>query len=496
MMLIKAFLTYFIYRPLISFPKEQLKKTRITPQSELQKLTGRIHAIMRSIWQLEKTFTPPVEHEYRAARWRNDLIICLVSVGLIILIQFVDFHSNMTLHMYYSRMHYSTGLMWIRFLSLGRMGFVLCSALFGAWLLWMLVKPKPLYQKYDRYLFIWIMLLTGITSCNGFISPRWYPLSVVSHIPALLLFYLIIPQHNFWLRIFPGLSFTVVQIILYAFFKTPPPLFGFTGVYSGYILSNIIGIIYSHRLYMHERRNFALHRKKDRVTALLKEDKQKLQQEKELVAHYEAELRKQEVRREKLKALQAQIKPHFLFNSLSTIAFYCRTDSGKAYQLVNNLSTFLQSTFTLQSQTVLWEDERQLVRAYLAIESARMEERLHFSIEETGDLSACHIPPLTIQPLVENAIRHGLAPLPGGGALKITAREMPDHYFFEVKDNGRGFNPTPPANTIPHEAKASGGIGLPNIEDRLQGLYGSGLKINSLPGEGTGVSFRIPKDPS
>lgn len=448
---------------------------------------------MHSIWQLEKTFSPHHEQKYRAARWRNDLISSLACVGLIILIQLSDIHVDMTLHMFFNHQHDSTSLLMVKVLAVCRFGFILYSVLFGAWLLKMIMRPEPLYQKYDRHIFVWLMLLVFITSYTSFLFPRWYTIGAMVHIPALLLFYLIIPQHNFWLRISPGLSFTVAQFILYALYKTPPPLFGFTSVYSGYILSNIIGIIYSNRLYLNERRNFALHRKKDRLTSLLVADKKKLQREKELVAHYEAELHRQEVQREKIKALQAQIKPHFLFNSLSTIAYYCRTNSKVAYQLVNDLATYLQSTFILQSQTIPWEDELRLVRAYLSIEAARMEERLSYTIEETGDLNECRLPSFTLQPLVENAVRHGLASLHGGGALTVNAREMLDHYYFEVKDNGCGFNPTQKPNAISMEGKASGGIGLPNIEERLQGLYGCGLRIDSRPGEGTLVSFCIPK---
>ena len=445
---------------------------------------------MRFIRRLEKTFAPRVERQYRATRWRNDLITGMVFVGIIILIQFVNFHSDLKLQAYYRHQQLSTSVTLFQVLSFCRIGFTLYSMLFGLWLLKMLTQQKNFYQKYDRYIFFWLMALVLITSFTSFASPRWYNLEATIHIPALLLFYLTIPQHNFWLRLLPGFTLTVLELSLYSFFKTPPPLFGFINVYTGYILSNIVAIIYSHRLYMNGRRNFALHRKKDRMTAQLMADKKKLQREKELVARYEAELRRQEVAQEKLKALQAQIKPHFLFNSLSTIAFYYRTNATLAYQLVNDLATYLQNTFALQSQVIPWDDELKIVRVYLSIEEARMEERLSFSIEETGDLKECRLPPFTVQPLVENAIRHGLAPLPGGGTLAIIAREMPDQYYFEVKDNGRGFNPTQKWNNGHHE---DNGIGLSNIEERLQGLYGHGLRIDSPSGGGTLVSFCIPK---
>ena len=452
-------------------------------------MLGGISIITHSIRRLEKTFTPRVEQEYRAARWRTDLIICLSCVVLLTLINLGKLYSDSTLEAAYIRQHDFTLQILVRVLSFCRIGFTLFSILFGVWLLKMLAKPKPFYQKYDRYVFFWLISLGMITNLTHFTTPRW-PTEVAGPMVALILYYLVLPQHNFWLRILPNLFFTVLQLILYAFGKTPasPPIH--TNFYFSYILSNMIGIIYSHRLYMNERRNFALHRKKDRMTALLTADKKKLQREKELVARYEAELRRQEVGREKLKALQAQIKPHFLFNSLSTIAFYCRTNATLAYQLVNDLATYLQNTFALQSQVISWDDELKIVRAYLSIEAARMEERLNFSIEETGDLNECRLPPFTVQPLVENAIRHGLSSLPGGGALTIAARAMPDHYYFEVKDNGRGFNPKHQPNTGHRDGN---GIGLLNIEERLRGLYGHGLRIDSRPGGGTLVSFSIPK---
>ncbi|HBE76897.1 MAG TPA: hypothetical protein DDW65_03830 [Firmicutes bacterium] len=435
------------------------------------------------------------------------------------LINLAKFHADFALQMASIRQHDLTSQMLVRVLFFCRIGFVLHSILFGVWLVKMLVRPKPnfnmdpasspshpggmnslnqelaglRFKKYDRYYFLWQISMALITSFSNFSLPGWYIGVLASQLPGLFLYYLIVPQHNLWFRIIPNLFFTGIQLILFALDQSKPPLIGFISVYTSYILTNIVGIVYSHRFYINERRNFALLRKKDRLTAKLSADKRQLQQEKELVAHYEAELRKQEVQREKIKALQAQIKPHFLSNSLSTIAFYCRTDSGLAYKLVNDLAVYLQSTFALQSQTIPWEEELRLVRAYLSIEAARMENRLSFSIEESGNLDECHLPPFTLQPLVENAIRHGLAPLPDGGTLTIIARETPEHYYFAVKDNGQGFDPSQKPNFVPKQDRTPGGIGLSNIEERLQGIYGCGLRIESRRGAGTLISFRIPK---
>jgi hypothetical protein len=443
----------------------------------------------------EPKFVPRLEHQYRATRWQRDIITCLICVSVNVILILTTFDGDQLLHKMYTDQHLETLNSLLQALYYGRAGFILCSALLCGWLLTVLSKPTPAnFQKYDTRLLTWEILLIVMISYSNLTRPSWYTAETAIQIPGLFMLYLILPQHNVWFRILPPLAFTGFELILYTIYKTPPAPLHFGSIYNGLVMSNGIGIFFANQLYGNERNNFLLHRKKDRLVSLLLKKKKQLQQEKQLISHYQAELRRKEVRRERIKALQAQIKPHFLFNSLSTIAFYCRTKPDKAYQLVNNLGTFLQSTFTLQRQEILWGDELKLIHTYLNIEAARMEERLRFSIDETGDLSACRLPPFTVQPLVENAVRHGLATLPEGGTVKINVRELPENYYFEVQDNGCGFQPDRKPSARNARDPKSGGIGLANIEERLQALYGCGLQITSTLGEGTTVSFAIPKN--
>jgi ABC-type Na+ efflux pump permease subunit len=157
-----------------------------------------------------------------------------------ILIELNNLRTDFSVRALYTRQHNPTVLLLITVLSLVRAGFILYSLFLGAWLFAKRNRSEPSCREYDRYIFLWLMALSLITSFTNFATPRWYTLMAASQIPALLLFYLIIPQHNFWPRIFPGLTFTVIQLVLYATYKTPPPVFGFVSVYVGYVLSNII----------------------------------------------------------------------------------------------------------------------------------------------------------------------------------------------------------------------------------------------------------------
>jgi sensor histidine kinase YesM len=228
------------------------------------------------------------------------------------------------------------------------------------------------------------------------------------------------------------------------------------------------------------------------TTAMLKKSNFKLEREKERVVYYERELRKREVIRAEMKALQAQIKPHFIFNALSTIAYYCRNKPQHAHELLYHLSTYLRSMFNQQCDEISLQEELNTVKAYLAIESARMEGRLKIDFRLSGCFDQCYLPSFTLQPLVENAVRHGLAPLMTGGVLIIEGREETVAYYFSVSDNGVGIPEEKLKGLFDERLNRKGGIGLTNVHKRLIGLYGSGLTLNSCPGK-TVVRFSIPK---
>lgn len=191
--------------------------------------------------------------------------------------------------------------------------------------------------------------------------------------------------------------------------------------------------------------------------------------------------------------LQAQIKPHFLYNALNAIISVCPDDPEKATDLLLDLSQYLRSSFDFQNrgQTVSIEKELGLVQSYLALEQARFDERLNIEFDVPGDIVGL-VPPLSIQPIVENAVNHGLMKKEAGGTVKLSVKLLPGHLMVAVKDDGVGMFPQRIAEVLSEE-RAEGGIGLKNINRRLLKMYGTGLSIESVPGRGTVISYTIPR---
>ncbi|WP_020430710.1 hybrid sensor histidine kinase/response regulator [Paenibacillus riograndensis] len=191
--------------------------------------------------------------------------------------------------------------------------------------------------------------------------------------------------------------------------------------------------------------------------------------------------------------LQAQIQPHFLFNTLNSIMALSEIDTAKMRDLSEAFSSYLRISFDYMNshQRVALSHELELVRAYVYIEQARFEERLAVEWDIEDGINTA-LPPLTLQPLVENAVRHGLLSRSRGGLLTIRIRSSGGFTFFEVRDNGKGMTQEQVSHLLDHSRKVSGGIGLLNTNRRLTQLYGRGLSIQSEPEQGTSVSFTIP----
>lgn len=192
--------------------------------------------------------------------------------------------------------------------------------------------------------------------------------------------------------------------------------------------------------------------------------------------------------------LRSQIKPHFLFNALNSIAELCVADPGRAEEVTLQLSTYLRSSFDfkqLDSMSTL-RSELELLSAYVSIEKARFGSRLRVEYEVDVDDPQFRIPPLIVQPLVENAIRHGVMSNSRGGTVKITVQSGPGgSVLFSVADDGRGLS----ASKLEELLRPNGerkGVGLWNIRQRIRLLYGQDIRIESLEGKGTTVSFTIP----
>ncbi|MCX7749039.1 MAG: ATP-binding protein [Clostridia bacterium] len=193
-----------------------------------------------------------------------------------------------------------------------------------------------------------------------------------------------------------------------------------------------------------------------------------------------------------VKCLQAQIKPHFLFNALNTILYCCRSDSSKAQDLLMDLSSYLRGGFSFRSgdEFVPLETELSHVKSYLSLEKARFSDKLNI-IYDIEDEIEFNIPPLILQPIVENAVRHGLLPKIQGGTVKISIKKEENDIRLTVEDDGVGI-PDEKIEDLLNGVCENAGIGITNVNNRLKTIYNSGLEIKSKLDEGTQISFRIP----
>jgi sensor histidine kinase YesM len=213
------------------------------------------------------------------------------------------------------------------------------------------------------------------------------------------------------------------------------------------------------------------------------------------------DLREQEINKlateAQLRALRAQVNPHFLFNALTTIGYLVQTAPDRAFETLMKLTSLLRGVLRTDTEFVTLEQELQLIASYLDIERVRFEERLRVNIDVPDDLLSVRVPSLLVQPLVENAIKHGITPSRFGGEVSIRARlETPsgdqngtrDVLDITVSDTGIG------ASEIELVRGRRRGVGLSNIEERLRCYAGNSasLRISSTLGEGTVVELRLP----
>mgnify|MGYP000858967149 FL=1 len=190
--------------------------------------------------------------------------------------------------------------------------------------------------------------------------------------------------------------------------------------------------------------------------------------------------------------LQAQIRPHFIYNALNTISAVALSDGPLASELIDNLSTYLRYSFHSGSQNdlVTIKEEIELVESYIKIEEARFGDRLEVTLDIQPDLNFS-LPPLTIQPLVENAVRHGSLHSSGKTRIAITMYRKGNDAVIEITDNGPGVD-IGKVQTILESEEASPGIGLYNVHRRLKLRYNRGLEIDNLEEGGTRVTIKIP----
>jgi sensor histidine kinase YesM len=193
-----------------------------------------------------------------------------------------------------------------------------------------------------------------------------------------------------------------------------------------------------------------------------------------------------------LSFLQAQIKPHFLYNSLTVIGALSTKEPQRAEQLLYDLSDYLRGSFHFNhyNGVTFLSDELATVYAYVSLEQARFRDtlRVEFDIDESIELP---IPMLAVQPLVENAIRHGISKKNGGGTVRLSVKRGSGQTLITVADDGVGIADSKRPELLAGKADGQG-VGLHNIQRRMIAHYGHGLDIASKAGVGTTVTLRIP----
>ncbi|GAA1959207.1 sensor histidine kinase [Agromyces allii] len=195
-----------------------------------------------------------------------------------------------------------------------------------------------------------------------------------------------------------------------------------------------------------------------------------------------------------VRALRAQISPHFIYNALNAIASFINTDPAKARELVLEFADFTRYSFRRHGDFTTVAEELRSIDSYLELERARFGERLRVTLQVAPEVLSTVVPFLSIQPLVENAVRHGLEAKEGGGRITITAADSGAFAEISVEDDGVGIDPV-----VLEEVLAGGSpgehVGLRNVDARLRQVYGEehGLVVETNLGAGTLVRMRVPK---
>jgi two-component system, LytTR family, sensor kinase len=195
-----------------------------------------------------------------------------------------------------------------------------------------------------------------------------------------------------------------------------------------------------------------------------------------------------------LNFLRAQISPHFVYNALTAIESFVRSDPDRARDLLLGFAEFTRSTFREHSQYVTLAEELHLVECYLELERARFGDRLAVVLRVAPETLPVRVPSLILQPLVENAIRHGLERRSGSSLLQIVARDAGHEAVVTVEDDGAGADPQN-LNDLMTGRRPSDSVGLRNVDERLRATFGSdhGLTIETGVGAGTKVTMHLPK---
>jgi len=205
--------------------------------------------------------------------------------------------------------------------------------------------------------------------------------------------------------------------------------------------------------------------------------------------HLSSQLQLSELHTATTTALQAQMEPHFVFNALNTIASFIRTEPERARSLVLAFADHLRSRFARPGEFVTLEEELRHVRSYVELEEARFGPQLRVTIDASIDALPVRLPPLIVQPLVENAIKHGKTDSPLN--LLVRARVRRGRLRVTVRDDGRGIARDALERVLEPGVGEGTGLGLANVNLRLTAHYGEGVRLRSFP-FGTVVRLEVP----
>ena len=195
-----------------------------------------------------------------------------------------------------------------------------------------------------------------------------------------------------------------------------------------------------------------------------------------------------------VRALRAQISPHFIYNSLNAIASFINTDPARARELVVEFADFTRYSFRRHGDFTTLAEELRCIDRYLLLERARFGDRVQVSLRIAPEVLSTVIPFLSLQPLVENAVRHGLEAKEGPGHITIAANDSGAFAEVTIEDDGVGMDPVQLQSMLAGHTDGEH-VGLRNVDARLRQVYGDdhGLVIETAPGEGTLITMRVPK---
>ena len=249
-------------------------------------------------------------------------------------------------------------------------------------------------------------------------------------------------------------------------------------------------------LVLHDRRVGTLVALYDRPGRLRLEESRVVGEVASLVAAMielsEVEAQGERLARAELRALRAQISPHFIYNALAAVASFIHSRPEEARELLIEFSDFIRYAFARQRPHVTLADELRYAEKYLRLEQARFGERLHVRVQVDPEVLQAVVPVLSLQPLVENAVRHGVESRPAGGRVEIEGRDLGGDVELRVTDDGEGIDQAAARAALDGRGP---GIGLGNVHGRLVSTFGPGYGLEVEPAEGVGttVIMTMPK---